>query len=135
LKAGADGYVLKEASYAELLLAIRKVITGKQYISPEISGRVIDGYLESKKSAQTDSPYQILTKRERQILKLIAEGYKPREIADFLHISLHTVETHGAKLMEKLDIYNTAGLVTFAIGKALVGKEKGFARKTSNSRR
>jgi two-component system response regulator NreC len=122
LKAGADGYVLKEASYDELLMAILNVMKGKQYISPEISGTIIEGYLEGKKSVQTDSPWETLTKRERQILKLIAEGYKSREIADYLHISLHTVETHRARLMQKLNLHNTAALVTFAMEKGLVTK-------------
>lgn len=134
LKAGADGYVLKDASYVELLLAIRNVMKGRQYVSPEISGTLIDGYLGSKKAIHTDSPWEILTKRERQILKLIAEGYKAREIADFLHISLHTVETHRANLMKKLDLHNTASLVAFAMGKGLVGNEKMLARKPSTRR-
>jgi len=122
LKAGADGYILKEASYDELLMAIRNVMKGKPYISPEISGTIIEGYLQGRRSLQTDSPWETLTKRERQILKLIAEGYKSREIADYLHISPHTVETHRARLMQKLGIHNTAGLVTFAMGKGLVSK-------------
>ncbi len=122
LKAGADGYVLKEASYDELLMAIRNVMNGKPYISPEISGTIIEGYLQGRRSIQTDSPWETLTKRERQILKLIAEGYKSREIADYLHISPHTVETHRARVMQKLGIHNTAGLVTFAIEKGLVSK-------------
>ncbi len=131
LKAGADGYVQKEASYDELLMAVRSVMQGKQYISPEISGTIIDGYLASRKSIRPDSPWEILTKRERQILKLIAEGYKSREIADYLHISLHTVETHRANLMQKLNLHNTAGLVSFAMEKGLVSKEEGLAKKPS----
>ena len=122
LKAGADGYVLKEADYNELLMAIRSVLKGKHYLSPEISGKLIEGYLEGKKTTKVDSLWETLTKREREILKLIGEGYKSKEIADYLCISLHTVETHRSTLMKKLAIHNTAGLVALAVEKGLVSK-------------
>jgi len=122
LKAGADGYILKEASYPELIMAIRSVLRGKHYLSPEISGKLISGYLEGKKTIKTHSPWETLTKRERGILKLIAEGYKNKEIADYLYISQKTVETHRANLMRKLDLHNTAALVAFAMEKGLVSK-------------
>jgi DNA-binding NarL/FixJ family response regulator len=122
LKAGVDGYLLKEASYPELLMAIRSVLKGNRYISPEISGKLISGYLEGRKSFKIDSLWETLTRREREILKLIAEGYKNKEIADYLCISKKTVETHRANLMRKLDLHNTAALVAFAMEKGLVSK-------------
>jgi DNA-binding NarL/FixJ family response regulator len=122
LRAGADGYVLKEASYDELMMAIRSVLKGQHYLSPEISGKLIEGYLEGRKSHKTDSLWETLTRREREILKLIAEGFKSKEIADYLCISVHTVETHRSTLMKKLNLHNTAGLVALAIEKGLVSK-------------
>ena len=122
LRAGADGYVLKEASYDELLMAIRSVLKGQHYLSPEISGKLIEGYLEGRKSHKTDSLWETLTRREREILKLIAEGFKSKEIADYLCISVHTVETHRSTLMKKLNLHNTAALVALAIEKGLVSK-------------
>ena len=122
LKAGADGYILKEASFPELIMAIRSVLKGKHYLSPEISGKLIERYLEGRKTLKTHSLWETLTKRERGILKLIAEGYKNKEIADYLCISEKTVETHRANLMRKLDLHNTAALVAFAMGKGLFTK-------------
>jgi len=118
LKAGADGYVLKEATYSELMTAIRSVLKGKRYVSPEISGTLIEGYLEGKKN-KFHSLLDILTGRERQILKLIGEGHKHKEIAALLYISVHTVEKHRANIMAKLNFHSTVELVTFAIEKGL----------------
>jgi DNA-binding NarL/FixJ family response regulator len=120
LQAGADGYVLKEASHPELLVAIKNVLTGKPYLSPGISEKVIDGYLEGKKTFTPKTAWDTLTEREREILKLIAEGNKNKEIADYLCISLKTVEKHRANLMKKLDLHNTAALTAFALKKGLV---------------
>jgi DNA-binding NarL/FixJ family response regulator len=122
LKAGADGYLLKETSYPELLMALRSVLKGSHYLSPEISGKLISGYLEGRKSFKIDSLWETLTRREREILKLIAEGYKNKEIADYLCISAKTVETHRANLMRKLNLHNTAALVALATEKGLVSK-------------
>jgi DNA-binding NarL/FixJ family response regulator len=123
LKAGADGYILKDSTHAELVLAVKNVLSGKHYISPGISEKVIEGYLEGKKALKTKSSWETLTQREREILKLIAEGYKNKEIADYLCISPKTVEKHRANLMEKLDLHNVQALTTFAIEKGLVSRE------------
>ena len=120
LQAGADGYVLKDATHAELLMAIKNVLMGKPYLSPGVSEKVIEGYLDGKKTVKDKSAWQTLTDREREILKLIAEGYKNKEIADYLCISLKTVEKHRANLMKKLDLHNTAALTAFAMKKGLV---------------
>jgi two-component system response regulator NreC len=122
LKAGADGYILKDANHTELALAINNVLGGRRYLSPGISERVIEGYLEGKKSRQPASAYEMLTQREREILKLIAEGYKNKEVADYLCISLKTVEKHRANLIKKLDLHNAAALTAFAIEKGLIEK-------------
>jgi two-component system response regulator NreC len=123
LKAGADGYVLKDATQAELMMAVKNVLSGKHYISPGISEKVIEGYLDGRKTLKTRTSWETLTQREREILKLIAEGYKNKEIADFLCISPKTVEKHRANLMEKLSLHNVQALTSFAIDKGLVTKE------------
>ena len=120
LQAGADGYVLKDATHSELVMAIRHVLTGKRYLSPGISEKVIEGYLEGKETLKTRSAWDTLTRREREILKLIAEGYKNKEVGDHLCISLKTVEKHRANLMKKLDLHNAAELTAFAVDKGLV---------------
>jgi two-component system response regulator NreC len=120
---GANGYVLKDATHSELSMAIKDVLNGKHYISPGISDKVLEGYLEGRKVLKTQTSWETLTHREREILKLIAEGYKNKEIADYLCISPKTVEKHRANLMEKLDLHNVQSLTTFAIEKGLVSRE------------
>lgn len=123
LQAGANGYLLKDSTHAELLAAVRHVLSGKHYISPGISDKVLDGYLEGRKTLKTRTSWETLTAREREILKLIAEGYKNKEIADDLCISVKTVEKHRANLMEKLNLHNVQALTTYAIEKGLVSRE------------
>ena len=120
LDAGAEGYVLKDASHAELSMSIHHVIKGKRYLSPEVSGKVINGYLDGKKPIKPSTVWDTLTQREREILKLIAEGYKNKEIADYLCISIKTVEKHRSNLMGKLDLHSASALTAFAIEKGLV---------------
>jgi two-component system response regulator NreC len=122
LQAGADGYILKDATHAELLMAIETVLSGKHYLTPEVSGKVIEGYLEGKKGGRMDSSWDSLTLREKEILKLIAEGYKNKQIAEFLCISLKTVEKHRDNLIKKLDLHNVAALTTYAMERGLVTK-------------
>ncbi len=120
LQAGADGYVLKDATHAELEMAIGNVLEGKRFLSPGISEKVIGGYLEGKMTVSPKSTWDTLTQREREILKLIAEGNKNKEIANYLCISLKTVEKHRTNLMKKLDLHNVASLTTFAMEKGLI---------------
>jgi DNA-binding NarL/FixJ family response regulator len=122
LKSGASGYVLKDASHEEFLLAMRSVLQGKRYLSPDISARIVDGYLNGRKTADPTSPWESLTPRERQVLKLIAEAYKNKEIADFLCISVKTVAKHRANIMKKLDLHSAAELTAYAIKRGLVGQ-------------
>jgi len=120
LKAGADGYMLKYDTQAELLTAIKSILNGKQYLSPGVSKQVIEGYLEGGTALKSRSSWETLTSREREVLKLIAEGYKNREIADILCISEKTVVKHRANLMEKLNIHNVSALTAYAVSKGLV---------------
>jgi DNA-binding NarL/FixJ family response regulator len=122
LKAGADGYILKDSTRAELIQAIRSVLAGKRVLSPSVSEKVIEGYLAGKKSESPQTPWDSLTQREREVLKLIGEGNKSKEIAEYLCISLHTVEKHRSNLMEKLNIHSVAALTAYAIEKGLVVK-------------
>jgi len=122
LQAGADGYILKEANYAEFLIAIKNVLMGKHYLSPEISGKVIEGYLKGQQDHAPLTVWDTLTSREREILKLVGEGYKNREIADDLCISMKTVEKHRENLMKKLDLHSASSLTAFAMDKGLITK-------------
>jgi DNA-binding NarL/FixJ family response regulator len=122
LQAGVDGYVLKDATHDELVMAIHNVMAGKRYLSPGISEKVIEGYLEGKEDSLSVSSWQKLSQREREVLKLIAEGYKNKEIAEDLCISLKTVEKHRANLMKKLDLHNAAVLTVYAVERGLVNR-------------
>lgn len=118
-KAGADGYFLKNDTRIELLTAVRRVLEGKKYLSPEISGKVLNGYLEKK--AKSDSlARDDLTAREVEVLKLVAEGHTSPEIGEFLGISSKTVDKHRANMMKKLDLHTAAALTAYAIQKGLV---------------
>ncbi|MFO7785934.1 MAG: response regulator transcription factor [Desulfatiglandales bacterium] len=123
LEAGADGYVVKDSTHSELLMAIHHVLSGKRYLGPEASEKVIEGYLEGQKSLRKKTVLDTLTQRERETLKLIAEGYRNREIADFLCISVKTVEKHRGSLMKKLKLHNSAALTAFAVEKGLVARD------------
>jgi len=118
--AGAKGYVSKAAGFDEIEFAIRTVLDGKTFISPEISSTVIDGYLSGKKEDTPSAKMSTLTKRERQILKLIAKALRTREIAIKLFISPATVERHRANIMKKLDLHNASALTSFAIQNRLI---------------
>jgi len=119
-EAGANGYVLKDATHTELVTAIRTAVKGKPYLSPAISEMVLEGYLEGKKSLRSESSWDTLTAREREVLKLIAEGYRNREIADLLCISVKTAEKHRANLMKKLSLHSVSSLTTLAMEKGLI---------------
>ena len=120
LKAGADGYILKEANYSELITAARTALRGKHYLSPEISGNLIQVYLEGEKGPRKKSPLETLSRREREIVSLIADGQTNKAIADRLCISVKTVETHRYKIMTKLNVHNAAALITVALERGLI---------------
>jgi DNA-binding NarL/FixJ family response regulator len=118
--AGANGYCVKDSSRHDLQNAIRTVLAGKMYISPEITDQVMEGYLESSRKLKKQTDWDTITRREREILKLVAEGYKNRQIAELLHISLKTVEKHRSNIMRKLDLHSASELTAYAIEKKLV---------------
>jgi DNA-binding NarL/FixJ family response regulator len=121
-QSGADGYCLKDASRNELMIALRSVLSGKPYLSPGISDKVLVGYLEGRRALKTTTSWDTITQREREVLKLIGEGYQNKEIADFLSISAKTVEKHRSNIMKKLDLHNVSALTAYAIEKGLIDK-------------
>ena len=120
LHAGTDGYVLKHATHDELILAIKSVLNGKTYLSPDIAEKVVSGYLDGGKGINPVSAWDSLTLREREVLKLIAEGQGNKHIANYLCVSVKTVEKHRSNLMRKLNLHNAAVLTSFAIEKGMV---------------
>ena len=114
LQRGAVGYVLKDSGATELELAIRAIAQGETYLSPAVSQHIAADYSQSI-DGELPPPQQLITTRQREILQLIAEGKTTREIAERLFISIKTVETHRAQLMQRLDIHDIAGLVRYAI--------------------
>ena len=115
LKEGVSGYILKRAAGTELLAGIRAVYRGGTFLHPDIAPAVIEGYLGRGKSEDPRDPYETLTDREKQVLKLVVEGRTNKEIAAALQISVKTAMGHRANLMEKLGIHNRAELVKFAM--------------------
>jgi len=120
LKAGADGYILKDATQEEFLFAIRSVLQGKTYLSMDVSAKVVTGYLGGGKSSDATSVYDSLKHREREVFKLVAEGKSNKFIAEFLNLSVKTVKKHRASLMSKLDLHNAAELTAYAMEKGLI---------------
>ncbi|WP_319575953.1 response regulator transcription factor [uncultured Desulfobacter sp.] len=118
--AGASGYCLKDSSQDELLNAIHVVLSGKTYISPGITGTVMEGFLDGRRKLKKTTAWDSLTQREREVLKLVGEGYTSKEVAEFLCISPKTVERHRSNIMNKLDLHNVSELTAFAIEKGLV---------------
>jgi two-component system response regulator NreC len=115
LHAGVTGYVVKTQAAADLVRAIHEVSRGQIYLSPGVSRAVVEAYL-----AKTERPIDPLTAQERRVLQLIAEGKRTKEIAQILGISVKTAESHRSRLMEKLDIHETAGLVRYAIRRGVI---------------
>lgn len=115
LKAGARGYILKDAIDTELLSAMRSVARGDGYISPAVSGALLTDYRE-----QRSNPLDTLSTREREVLQLIAEGKTNKEVATKLNLSVYTVDSHRGKIMEKLNLHSAGELVRFAMKNGLV---------------
>jgi len=118
LRAGAAGYLLKDTKKEELIGALNAVASGKTYLSAQVSRHVIDNYVRSVGGER--SPLEHLTPRQREILRLIAEGKTNKEIAHLLKLSIKTIDTHRTLLMQRLDIHDIAGLVRFAIKMGIV---------------
>lgn len=121
LRAGAAAYLIKDSATAELELALKSVMRGETYLSPAISRQVVEGYVRRMGAGGAEDP---LTPRQREVLKGIAEGRSTKEIAFSLGLSVKTVETHRAQVMERLGIRDVAGLVRYAMRTGLVPPEK-----------
>lgn len=120
LKAGAAGYILKKAAGAELASAIRSVHAGQSFLYPSVTKAVIDRYLHEGEVGETERQLDQLSDREKEVLKLLADGRSNSDIADLLCLSVKTVMSHRASIMEKLDIHTRGDLVKFAIRVGLV---------------
>lgn len=126
LQVGASGYVLKRAATSDLLAAVRAIARGEVFLYPAVAKKLVTDYIaraESKGEEEARNTFAALTPREREILALIAEGLSNREIADRLVLSLSTVQTHYAHIMEKLNLQNRAGLIKYAIRQGLIDLE------------
>jgi DNA-binding NarL/FixJ family response regulator len=120
LHAGAAGYLVKNAERIELEMAVRAVARGETWLSPSVAGAIARAFAEQKDRGRPDSPFQLLSPRQREILQLIAEGRSTKTIASELELSVKTVETHRARLMERLAIRVVAGLTRYAVRVGLV---------------
>jgi two-component system response regulator NreC len=118
LEAGAAGYIIKDAPASELLCAIETVHKGEKYLSPVVLKRVVSGYV--KNSLRPKTSYERLSGREREVLKLLAEGLSVKEIATHLNLSVKTVDVHKYNLMRKIDVHDKTELIKYAIQKKLI---------------
>ncbi|MCK4850963.1 MAG: response regulator transcription factor [Phycisphaerae bacterium] len=123
LQAGASGYLLKDCANEEFVRAIREVAAGRTYLSPAVAGQVVEEYVHGER-AKAGALSRLLTAREREVLQLVAEGLRTKEIANRLHISSKTAETHRQQLMNKLNIHSVAELTKFAVREGLTSLDK-----------
>jgi two-component system response regulator NreC len=123
LRAGASGYLLKDCASQELATAIHQVAGGKKYLSPEITGVVIDDVLLGALSEEVATATSPLSAREREVLQLIAEGWSTKQIASHLYVSIKTIETHRRQIMKKLDLHSIADLTKYALREGLTSVE------------
>lgn len=120
LAAGAKAYLLKDATDEDLLPAVRAVGAGKPFFSPAVTAVLVEDYLRQLQARGLTDSYHLLTDREKQVLQLLAEGRSNKEAAALLDLSLSTVETHRANLMQKLNLHNTAEIVLYAVRKGII---------------
>lgn len=120
LRAGARGYLLKDSAESDLIQAIHAVYAGKAFFSPAVSKVLADDYLRQLQHQSVDDPYDLLTPRERELLQLVAELKSTKDIANMLNISPHTVDTHRANLMQKLNVHSIPELVLYAMRKGVI---------------
>lgn len=117
---GADGYCLKNDTHTELLTAIKNLLSGKSYISPSVSEKVLEGYLAGRQKLKKETSWETLTKREKEVLKLVGEGYSSVEIGGILNISPKTADKHRSNIMNKLNLHSAPALTAYAIERGLV---------------
>jgi DNA-binding NarL/FixJ family response regulator len=120
LAAGARGYLLKDATDEDLLPAVRAVASGKPFFSPAVTAVLVEDYVRRLQQRGLTDSHHLLTDREKQVLQLLAEGRSNKEVATLLNLSLSTVETHRANLMQKLNLHNTAEIVLYAVRKGII---------------
>jgi two-component system, NarL family, response regulator NreC len=120
LKAGARGYLLKDAAEGDLIEAIKAVSQGKTFFSSEISKMLVEDYIREIRARGVEDSYELLTSREREILQLLVEGNSNKDIASRLNVSPHTVETHRRNLQDKLNLHSFAELILYAVRKRII---------------
>lgn len=120
LKSGARGYLLKDSAEQDLINAVIAVSEGKAFFSPAISRMLVEDYMRQMQERKVEDSYELLTTREREVLQLLAEGRSNKEVANVLNLSLYTVETHRANILQKLNLHNQAELVLYAIRKGVI---------------
>jgi two-component system, NarL family, response regulator NreC len=120
LQAGAHGYLLKDSADADLVRAVIDLANGKSFFSPAVSKVVLDDYVRQLASRGVTDRFDTLSEREREVFQLIAEGHSNKDIAGLLHVSPGTVETHRARIMEKLDVHSAAEIVLYAVRKGVI---------------
>jgi two-component system, NarL family, response regulator NreC len=120
LKAGAKGYLLKDSAESDLIRAVHAVAGGKSFFSPAVSKVLLDDYVRKLQRSGAEDAYDLLTPREREILQLIAEGKSNKDVANLLNLSVYTVETHRANIMEKLNLRGIPELILYAVRKGII---------------
>jgi len=120
LAAGARGYLLKDSAELHLVQAIQTVVQGKPFFSPQIAQTLLEDYLRQLQQRGLQDSYDLLTDREKEVLQLLAEGKSNKEVASLLGLSVYTVETHRANLMQRLNLHSTAEIVLYAVRKRII---------------
>jgi DNA-binding NarL/FixJ family response regulator len=120
LKAGARAYLLKDSAEADLARAIRAAADGKSFFSPAVAKLLLDDYMRKLERSGAEDSYELLTPREREILQLVAEGKSSKDVANHLGLSVYTVETHRANILQKLKLKSVAELILYAVRKGII---------------
>lgn len=120
LRAGARAYILKNSAEADLIRAIRSVSEGKSFFSPVIGKMLLEDYVRQIRDKQVEDSYDLLTPREREILQLLAEGKTNKEVANILHLSVYTVDTHRGNILQKLNLHGVPELILYAVRKGII---------------
>ena len=120
LGAGARAYLLKDSATTDLVQAIRAVVEGKSFFSPTVSKVLLQDYMRKLQRSGTEDSYDLLSPREREVLQLVAEGKSNKEVASLLNLSVYTVETHRAKIMQKLSLKGVPELILYAVRKGII---------------
>ena len=120
LTAGAKGYLLKDAAETDVVGAVQTVMRGRPFFSPQIAQTLLEDYMRQLQQRGLEDSYDLLTSREKEILQLLAEGKSNKEVASLLDLSVYTVETHRANLMQRLNLHSTAEIVLYAVRKKII---------------